>query len=244
MFPVSAAYFHVGESGVIPLFYKFLHLFICRCRQIRSLIIASELAVFVRSRTVIRKQVDLRRPDVVFSEKTDYLLHRLTVSVDLFNCRYADIYPCAFRSDALKIVEYDLISHTYVFSVLFIIHYLDVIKPGMYIREYCLITAVRSLSACIYGNVDTFSVKSLHQSLSPTTGIESTKAYNYGEAYVGPQTGAMVADPIIERMSAEQLEKSIANTERLMKEAAKNMDFLQAAQYRDELIRLKDSLGK
>ena len=86
--------------------------------------------------------------------------------------------------------------------------------------------------------------KSLHQSLSVSNGSEEKKNYSYGEAYVGPQTGAMVADPIIERMSAEQLEKSIANTERLMKEAAKNMDFLQAAQYRDELIRLKDSLGK
>ena len=43
-------------------------------------------------------------------------------------------------------------------------------------------------------------------------------------------------------MSKEQLEKSIANTTTLMKQAAKDLDFLQAAQYRDEIIRLQKEL--
>jgi excinuclease ABC subunit B len=55
-------------------------------------------------------------------------------------------------------------------------------------------------------------------------------------------TGAFAADPIIERMTRPQLEKSIAETTRLMKEAAKKLDFLQAAQYRDEIIRLQKEL--
>ena len=50
------------------------------------------------------------------------------------------------------------------------------------------------------------------------------------------------ADPIVERMTRPQLEKSIAETTRLMKEAAKNLDFLQAAQYRDEIVRLQKEL--
>ena len=53
---------------------------------------------------------------------------------------------------------------------------------------------------------------------------------------------AFAADPIIERMTRPQLEKSIAETTRLMKEAAKKLDFLQAAQYRDEIIRLQKEL--
>jgi len=53
---------------------------------------------------------------------------------------------------------------------------------------------------------------------------------------------AFAADPIIERMTRQQLEKSIAETTRLMKEAAKKLDFLQAAQYRDEIIRLQKEL--
>ena len=53
---------------------------------------------------------------------------------------------------------------------------------------------------------------------------------------------ALAADPIVERMTRPQLEKSIAETTRLMKEAAKALDFLQAAQYRDEIIRLQKEL--
>lgn len=61
--------------------------------------------------------------------------------------------------------------------------------------------------------------------------------------YAGPAEGAFAADPIVKKMTPKQLEKSIAETTRLMKEAAKNLDFLQAAQYRDEIIRLKELLG-
>ena len=53
---------------------------------------------------------------------------------------------------------------------------------------------------------------------------------------------AFAADPIVMRMTKEQLEKSIANTTALMKQAAKDLDFLQAAQYRDEIIRLQKQL--
>lgn len=61
--------------------------------------------------------------------------------------------------------------------------------------------------------------------------------------YISPtEQGAFAADPIIQRMTRQQLQKSIAETTRLMKEAAKKLDFLQAAQYRDEIIRLQKEL--
>ena len=60
--------------------------------------------------------------------------------------------------------------------------------------------------------------------------------------YIEPDKMEMVADPIIEKMSREQIEKSITNTTALMKKAAKELDFLQAAQYRDEIIRLQEEL--
>ena len=53
---------------------------------------------------------------------------------------------------------------------------------------------------------------------------------------------AFAADPIVERMTRPQLEKSIQEMTRLMKEAAKKLDFLQAAQYRDEIVRLQKEL--
>ena len=47
---------------------------------------------------------------------------------------------------------------------------------------------------------------------------------------------------VIDQMTRPQLEKLIAKTTRRMKEAAKQMDFMQAAQYRDEIIRMQKEL--
>ena len=69
--------------------------------------------------------------------------------------------------------------------------------------------------------------------------IKKGKAY---QPYVEKET-AMVADPIVGKMSRKQLEDSIKYTTEKMKESARNMDFLQAAQYRDEIIRLQDLLA-
>lgn len=64
-------------------------------------------------------------------------------------------------------------------------------------------------------------------------------------SYAYPESGskAMVADPIVERMSRKQLEDSIRYTTEKMKEAACDMDYLQAAQYRDEIVKLQERLA-
>lgn len=76
---------------------------------------------------------------------------------------------------------------------------------------------------------------------SASSSATSTKPKQY-QPYIEPDTYAYAADPIVKRMTKKQLEKSIADTTTLMKEAAKNLDFLQAAQYRDEIVRLQDLL--
>lgn len=53
-----------------------------------------------------------------------------------------------------------------------------------------------------------------------------------------PKAEHVVIDPISKNMSKDELRKSIDYTTNLMKEAAKNLDFIQAAQYRDELLSL------
>ena len=58
------------------------------------------------------------------------------------------------------------------------------------------------------------------------------------------ESGAFAADPVIEKMTPEQLDKCINDTIKLMKEAAKRLDFLQAAQYRDEVVRLQEMKSK
>ncbi len=62
------------------------------------------------------------------------------------------------------------------------------------------------------------------------------------QAYIEPERPDLAADPIIGYLSREQLEKLMAETERKMKQAAKDLDFIAAAQFRDELLALKEKL--
>ena len=54
----------------------------------------------------------------------------------------------------------------------------------------------------------------------------------------------IACDPITEYMSHAQLEKSITRTRRLMEEAAAKMNFVGAAQYRDEMFKLQELLKR
>ena len=76
--------------------------------------------------------------------------------------------------------------------------------------------------------------KALNTSLLVSAGQETEpKPYSIEE-----KTRA-VADPIIAAMTPQQLDKAIARTKRLMNEAASRMDFMEAAQYRDEMFKLE-----
>ena len=63
-----------------------------------------------------------------------------------------------------------------------------------------------------------------------------------GKAYVEPEDTDLAADPILEYMSKDQIRKLIRETENKMKKAAKELDFITAAQYRDEITALKKKL--
>ena len=62
-------------------------------------------------------------------------------------------------------------------------------------------------------------------------------------AYVEPIANVL-ADPVIQYMTKEQLAKSIERTKKLMMDAAKKLEFIEAAQYRDELVRLQNLLDE
>ena len=59
------------------------------------------------------------------------------------------------------------------------------------------------------------------------------------KAYIEPDEVSIAADPVIDYMSKDQLKRLTEETERKMKKAAKELDFISAAQYRDELFALK-----
>lgn len=70
----------------------------------------------------------------------------------------------------------------------------------------------------------------------------NTEAHAESRAYIEPETRSIVADPVIDYMNRDQLEKSIERTRRQMQEAAKKLDFIQAAQFRDEMLRMEELL--
>lgn len=86
-------------------------------------------------------------------------------------------------------------------------------------------------------------VKEIKGSLPQSDNSQKQKT-NAGTTYtyVEHDKAAFAADPIITEMTRPELEKSIDNTKRLMEEAAKRLDFIQAAQYRDEMLRLQKML--
>ena len=82
------------------------------------------------------------------------------------------------------------------------------------------------------------------QTSNSETAQQRGKASGTKYAQLNPTGEAFVADPISRSMSKEALKKSIANTTVLMKQAAKELDFLQAAQYRDEIVKLESLLNE
>lgn len=62
------------------------------------------------------------------------------------------------------------------------------------------------------------------------------------KAYIEPSSDTTAADPIVQYMTKPQMEKTIEHTRKLMQEAAKKLEFIEAAQYRDELLKLEDMM--
>lgn len=83
--------------------------------------------------------------------------------------------------------------------------------------------------------------KEIKQTLSKEKAPTARPTITY-KPYVESEEPAFAADPIIIKMTKEQLEKCIERTTSLMKEAAEQLDFIQAAQYRDEVLRLQKEL--
>jgi len=63
--------------------------------------------------------------------------------------------------------------------------------------------------------------------------------YSGGEVHID-----VAADPVVQFMSPEALEKSITATKKLMQEAARQLDFIEAARLRDEMFRLRELLAE
>ena len=76
-----------------------------------------------------------------------------------------------------------------------------------------------------------------------TKGERSSLSKMEPNAYIEPETpNILAADPVVKYMSKSALEKAIAKAKKSMQEAAKKLEFLEAAQYRDEMMKLEELL--
>ena len=74
---------------------------------------------------------------------------------------------------------------------------------------------------------------------SPLVGQSSSKEQETAREYAMKDIAREACDPIIEKMTPNQLDAAIARTRKLMNQASARMDFLEAAQYRDEMFKLE-----
>jgi excinuclease ABC subunit B len=91
-----------------------------------------------------------------------------------------------------------------------------------------------------HGITPTQLVKSM-ESIMGQTSVAGTQAKK-GKAYAGSTGADVAADPVVQYMSKDQIEKAIKQTRKKMEEVVKELDFIQAAQYRDELYSLENLL--
>ena len=87
-----------------------------------------------------------------------------------------------------------------------------------------------------HGLTPTALIKSTKKILESTKVADGDRSH---DPYSILETAAMAADPVIQYMSQEQLEKTILYTKKQMEKAAKDLDFMEAARFRDELFALE-----
>lgn len=90
-----------------------------------------------------------------------------------------------------------------------------------------------------HGITPTTLAKTREEILSRSSVLDVRGKKDY---YVEPEKPSIAADPVVNYMSRDQLERLLAETERKMKEAAKELDFITAARYRDEMLAIKEKL--
>lgn len=84
--------------------------------------------------------------------------------------------------------------------------------------------------------------KSTEEIMMQTTVANANKGVEPG-AYIEPEEFTVAADPIVQYMNKEQLNKALVETKARMLKAAKELDFMEAARLRDEMFALEKQLS-
>ncbi|TLV00825.1 excinuclease ABC subunit UvrB [Dyadobacter luticola] len=81
------------------------------------------------------------------------------------------------------------------------------------------------------------TIRKSREAIMEQTSVADSKVR---KVYVEPSEVRIAADPVVQYMGKNDLQKLIAETQRKMESAAKDLDFLEAARLRDELMQLKE----
>lgn len=121
-----------------------------------------------------------------------------------------------------------------------VIFYADRITDSM--KKTMDETSRRREKQLAYNKANGITPQQIHKSIGNALALEKREPALRAAYSEEVNSIHAVADPIVEYMSREQLEKSIERTRRLMKEAADKMEYIEAAQYRDEMMKLQELL--
>jgi excinuclease ABC subunit B len=120
-----------------------------------------------------------------------------------------------------------------------VIMYADKITDSM--RKTIDETTRRREKQLAYNEENSITPKSVHKGHTSVLG-QQTADKAAARAYKEPTTINVAADPVVQYMSRPALEKTIEKTRKAMQEAARKFEFIEAAQYRDELMKLEELL--
>jgi excinuclease ABC subunit B len=115
-----------------------------------------------------------------------------------------------------------------------VIMYADRITEGM--RLTIEQTNRQREKQMIYNELNHITPQQIQSRLNSALGDRTSTA----QYYVEPENKDIALDPVVKAMTPNELDKAIENTRNNMAAAAKKLEFIEAAQWRDELIRLEE----
>ena len=135
---------------------------------------------------------------------------------------------------------------TIFFAVASILSYAQPLSPGETSRSKILADANAKISGTVVDAESNapveFATIALHDATTDKVvngSVADAKGGQMQKAYVENEEINLAADPVVQYMTKPQLEKSIRDKESQMQRAAKELDFMEAARLRDEMLSLK-----
>ncbi len=121
-----------------------------------------------------------------------------------------------------------------------VIMYADKITRSM--QETIDGTNYRREKQLAYNEANGITPAAIIKKVGSVLGEQTKDVVSMEGVYAGPQSVDIAADPVVSYMTPEQLKKAVVKTKKAMQEASKELDFISAAQYRDEMFRLEELL--